>query len=272
MDNIPIEIISSIAKRASKLSLFFLFYSLISIFLFITVIIYKKIYVISNLEKINGNLYSFLEFLITSSFISFLFYLTIYVLKGESDLTIRKLRNNFYKKAIERVNEVVKYRFEFQGYNEDIKNLTEYSKYFEKNGKKHIVKLKNLKSFIVSEIDTLYFLYQINNNEKILWSIWHSGDFLAIAIAIEKNLVKMHNIEEFLKKTFNLTNHKEFIFSERDKYLWFDVKFNISDEFLINNIEKEKMSRRIAHFVSIGIIVGLEILGWKKLEFYLVED
>jgi len=268
MNDIPFEIISSIAKRAWKFSIIFLFYFFISFFTFFSIVLYKKLYILDNIDKINANLYSFLSFLLNSSLIALFIYFLIWVLKGE----IKKLRNRFYQKAIDRVEEVVKNRFDFDGYNDDIKNLTEYTKFFEKNNKKHKVELKNLKTYIVSGVDTLYFFYKINEKEKIIWSVWHSGDFLAIAFAIEENLINFDNVEECIIKSFNITSAKEYIFTKRDKYIWFDVKFNVSDDFLVNNIEKEKMTRRIAHFVSIGIIVGLEILGWKKLAYYLAED
>jgi len=264
MSDIPFEIISSIAKRAWKFSFLFLLYFLFALFIFSSIVLYKKLYILDNLIKINSNLYNFLNFLLNSSLVAVLIYFLIWILKGENDITIKKLRNNFYQKAINRVKEVVKNRFNLEGYNEDIKNLTEYTKVFKKKNNIHKVEIKNLNTYIVNGVDTLYFFYNVNEKEKIIWSIWHSGDFLAIAFAIEEELVKLDNVEEYLKKSFNLTSAKEYIFTKRDKYIWFDVKFDVSDEFLVNNIEKEKMARWIAHFVSIGIIVGLEILGWKK--------
>ena len=272
MNDIPFEIISSIAKRAWKFSIIFLLYFFLSFFTFSSIVLYKKLYIINNLAKIDTNLYSFLSFLLNSSLVALFVYFLIWILKGENDITIKRLRNGFYQKAIDRVKEVVKNRFDLVGYNEDIKNLTEYTKLFEKNNEKHKVEMKNLKTYIVNGVDTLYFFYKINEKEKIIWSVWHSGDFLAIALAIEEKLVHFDNVESFIKKSFNLTSVKEYIFTKRDKYIWFDVKFDVSDEFLVNNIEKEKMTRWIAHFVSIGIIVGLEVLGWKKSEYFLVED
>jgi len=271
MSEIPFEIISNIAKRAWKFSIVFLFYFFFALFLFLSIVISKKLYIIENLEKINSNLYSFLSYLLTTSFVAIFIYFLIWILKGESDLTIRKLRKLFYQKAINRVNEVMRYRFEFNGYNEDIKNLTTYTKCFEKDGNKHIVNLNNLKSYIVDGVDTLYFFYKINEREKIIWSIWHSGDFLAIAFAIEENLVKK-DIKPILESRFNLTNAKDVVLTKRDRYFWFDVKYSVSEDFLVNNIEKEKFSRIIAHFVSVGIIAGMEILEWKKLESCLAED
>jgi len=271
MNDIPLEIISSIAKRAWKFSFIFLFYFFISIAIFLTIFIHQNLFLIDNLIKINSNLYSILSFLLTSSFISIFIYFLIWVLKGESDIKIKKLRKNFYQKAINRVNEILKYRFDLKGFNEDIINLTEYHKEFIKNNNIHKINLKNFSFTIVDGVDTLYFFYKINEKEKIIWSIWHSGDFIAIAIAIEKNLVKVSNTKKYFEK-FNLTSAKDYILTTRDKYIWFDVKYDVSEEFLINNVEKEKLSRWIAHFVSIGIIVGLEIMGWKKLESYLAED
>jgi hypothetical protein len=266
MSDIPFELISNIAKRAWKFSYFFLFYFCFALFLFFSIFIYKKLYLISNLENISVVLFKILYFLISSAFVSIIIYFLIWVLKGESDFTIKKLRKNFYDKAVKRVEEVMKYRFELEDYNEDIKILTMYNNKFEKNGRIHIVKVSNLKSYIVNGVDTLYFFYKINNEEKIIWSIWHSGDFLAIALAIDEDLVSNSNYEEILLKSFNLTSAKDYDLGKRDKYIWFDVKFDVSEEFLVNNIEKEKISRWIAHFVSIGVISGLKILNWKQLK------
>jgi len=127
--------------------------------------------------------------------------------------------------------------------------------------------LKNIKTFVVSGVDSLYIIYHINSEESILFSIWHSGDFVAVAIAIKQNFIKIE--EQIIKETYesklNLSGSKEYKLVTRDGFWWFDVMYEVGEEFLFNNIEQEKISRVIAHIVTVGIGPSLELMGWKKV-------
>lgn len=90
-----------------------------------------------------------LKFFSESFSVSLLIFGLLYILKGDSDNSIKKSRERLYKKIKERVDLVFKYRYDFptDDYNEEIKDLTQYTKIYKK--------------------------------EKVLFSIWHSGTFIA---------------------------------------------------------------------------------------------
>lgn len=266
MEGLSLDIFQNLAKRAWKISWVFVLYSVVSFLILLNIIIVKKLYILDNIDKLSQNYTNFITALFDSSFLSFIFFVVMYVLRGDSDLTIKKLRENFYKSAFKRVKEVFAFRFDTQNLNfeNDIKKLIQYNGKFKKNDVIHTVSLDNLKSVYVDGIDSLYVYYQINKTQYILYSIWHSGDFIAIAVALKKEFgVSKDEFDKTLEEALNLEGAK-YTKNTRDDFLWFDVKYDISEDFLFNNIEKERISRKVAHIVTISIPHLMEKMGWMK--------
>jgi len=266
------ELLQVLSKRAWKLSWILVLYILISLFIILFIIIDKELYIPSNFIALESNYMSLIDFFSKSLILSIVIFAIFYILKGDSDITIKKSREKFYIKAIERVKLVFKYRYNFPNdqYIEEIKILTQYTKLFTKNNIEHTININNLNFFIVEGIDSLYITYTINKKEKILFSIWHSGTFIAIAIAIEQKILnlKENEINNKFENTLNLAgseNSESIRLSQRDGYWWFDIKYKTDEEFLFNNIEQEQIARKIAHIVTVGLTSSMELLNWQKI-------
>jgi hypothetical protein len=266
MEGLTLDIFQNLAKRAWKISWIFILYSAVSFLILLNIIIDKKLYFLDNIDKLSQNYIDIITILFDSSFLSIIFFVLMYILRGDSDLTIKKLRENFYKSAFKRVKEVFAFRFDTQNLNfeNDIKKLIQYNSKFKKDNVVHEISLDNLKSVYVDGIDSLYVYYRINETKYILYSIWHSGDFIAIAVALKKDLgVSKDDFFAILEETLNLEGAK-YTKNIRNDFLWFDVKYDISEDFLFNNIEKERISRKVAHIVTISIPHIMEKTGWTK--------
>ncbi|MFW0693932.1 hypothetical protein ACN091_06665 [Aliarcobacter butzleri] len=269
------EILQAISKRAWKLSWILVAYSILCLGIILFIFIDNELYVLNNFSKIHSTQIGILKFSYNSLIVSSVIFSILFILKGDSDNTIKKAREKFYEKAFLRVKLVFQYRFNFpiDDYKEqyEIRQLTEYQKEYSKNEENHKISINNLNSFILNAIDTLYITYSLNNKkeEKILFSIWHSGTFVAIAIAIDKKYTNKteKEINDLLSK-LNLSGSIEDInrLTTRDNYWWFDIKYNTSDDFLFHNIEKEQISRKVAHIVTVGLNISMEILGWQKIK------
>ncbi len=227
------EILQVLAKRAWKLSWILVLYAIVSLVIVVSIFIHKKLFVLSNIQNLNPNILEILKFFSESFLISVVIFGIFFILKTDSDNTIKKSRDKVYNKFIDRVKLVFKYRYDFplEKYTKGIQNLTQYSKKFYKDDKRHIIEIKNLKTYLVQGIDTLYVKYTINEEESILFSIWHSGNFVAVAIAIDKNILDISEdiINEKFESTLNLQgakNSEENKLSLRDNYWWFDVMSN----------------------------------------------
>lgn len=265
------EILQALSKRAWKLAWIFILNAVVSISAIITIFFYKKLYILNNISNLEDIYIDILKFLIQSFLSSILLFCILFILKGDSDNSIKKAREYLYKKIYERVSLVFTYRYNFpeEKYDKQIKELTQYKKIYTKENILHEIQISNLNCYIVDGIDSLYLTYQIKENEKILFSIWHSGKFIAIAIAIEKNLLSYtkDQIKEKFENTLNLAdsnNAEKDRLSERDCYWWFDIKYDVSEDFLFNNIEKEQISRKVAHIVTVGLRLSMELLNWKE--------
>jgi hypothetical protein len=265
------ELLSALSKRAWRLSWILILYALISITIVLILVINKKLYILSNFSTVDENTISLIGFFADSFLVSLILFGIFYILKGDSDTSIKKSRERFYNKAIERVNLVFQYRYDFpqNDYISEIKTLTEYTKEYTKEDKSHFINIENLNTYIVDGIDSLYITYKLNEDEKILFSIWHSGTFIAIAIAIEARILDKSENEINLKfeNTLNLAgseNEEKNRLSQRDGYWWFDIKYLTDEEFLFNNIEQEQITRKIAHIITVGLTASMELLEWKQ--------
>jgi hypothetical protein len=267
------EILQSLAKRAWKLVWVLVLNIIISLVILGFFVVHLNLYSFDAIMKIDSNALKIATFIIQNILWSLILYAIFFILKGDSDQTIKKFREKYYDKAIDRVKSVFEYRYHFPQEKYDkkrtLQKITEYSKEYQKEGVSHTISLKNVKTFIVSGVDSLYIIYNINSKESILFSIWHSGDFVAIAVAIKsehivKNIVEKE-IEDKYKNILNLSASKESGLSKRNNFWWFDVKYEVSEEFLFNNIEQEKVSRAIAHIVTVGLSPSLELIGWEKV-------
>ena len=266
MDSFSFDIFENLAKRAWKISWVFILYSAVSFMVLLNIIIEKKLYILSNIDKLSQNYIDIIIFLLNSALFSILFFIIMYVFKGDSDMTIRKLREKFYESAYERVKLVFKYRFETNDldFDSEIKKLVKYNSRFEKDGLTHTVSIDNLNSVFVEGIDSLYIYYKISEEEYILYSVWHSGDFVAVAVAIKQSLnITKEDFEATLEKALNLEG-ATYTKGIRDDFYWFDVKYSIAEDFLFSNIEKERISRKVAHIVTISIPHLMENMQWKK--------
>lgn len=264
------ELLQTVSKRAWRLSWIFILTALISLFVSIFLILNKKLYIIDNFIKLEPNYLELLKFFSESFSVSLLIFGLLYILKGDSDNSIKKSRERLYKKIKERVDLVFKYRYDFpiDNYNEEIRNLTQYTKVYKKDDLTHEIKIENITSYFVDGVDSLYINYNINEKEKVLFSIWHSGTFIAMAIAIKKDLIDLNekDISQEFENSLNLSGsiQENNRLSIRDGYWWFDVKYDTSDEFLFNNIEKEHISRKVAHMVTVGLNTSMRLLKWKE--------
>jgi hypothetical protein len=250
------EILQALSKRAWKLSWIIVLYAILSLFICLSIIVNKELYFLENFVILEKNYLELLKFFSESFLLSIIIFGIFYILKGDSDNALKKLRTKLYIKIKERVRLVFKYRYNFprNKYSDEIRLLTE--------------KIK-LSFSIVNGIDSLYAIYKINDNEKILFSIWYPGKFIAIAIALNKSLTVLSRkeIKNKFENTLNLVdsvNSEDDRLSERDVYWWFDIKYNVTEEFLFNNIEKEQIARKVAHILTVGLPIGLELMGWKE--------
>lgn len=267
------ELLQALSKRAWKLSWILVLYILISIFVILFIVIDKQLYIPTNFIALEDNYTSLLSFFSESLILSVIIFAVFYILKGDSDVSIKKSREKFYNKAIERVKLVFEYRYNFpqEQYIEEIQALTQYSNKFKKNNIEHTVDIDKLHSYIVDGIDSLYITYEINKDEKLLFSIWHSGSFIAIAVAINEQLLNLDKevINQKFENTLNLSgseNSEKNRLSKRDGYWWFDVKYLTNEEFLFNNMDQEQIARRVAHIVTVGLTSSMELLNWQKIK------
>ncbi len=267
------ELLQALSKRAWKLSWIFVIYIIFALSAILLIVVHKELYFLSNLSTLEANYVSILSFLWESLIISIIIFAIFFILKGDSDTTIKKLREKFYNKTIERVKLVFEYRYNFPDklYTKEIQELTQYTKEFKKNNKTHKINIDNLNTFIVDGVDSLYITYTINQNEKILFSIWHSGSFIATAIAIDHKLLQTtkEEVNNKFENTLNLSgseNSEGDRLSLRDGYWWFDIKYLTNEEFLFNNIDQEQISRKIAHIVTVGLTSSMELLQWTKVK------
>ena len=265
------EFLQSLSKRAWRLSWVLILIALISLMVILSLVLYKNLYIPANFSTVGENYIAAIEFFTDALIVSLSLFGIFYIFKGDSNTTIKKLREKFYKKAIERVELVFDYRYNFpiDKYTNEIKSLTEYKKQFVKNEALHTINKNNLKKYIVDGVDSLYITYEPNSDEKILFSIWHSGSFIAIAIAVDINSCKgktKDEVKSLFESKLNLTgsdSSEPDRLSIRDGYWWFDVKYKTSEEFLFNNVDQEQITRTIAHIVTIGISASMELMGWK---------
>lgn len=269
------EILQAISKRAWKLSWILVAYSILCLSIILYIFIDNQLYILSNFSKIHSTQVEILKFSYQSLIISIVVFSILFILKGDSDNTIKKARERFYEKVFERTKLVFQYRFnfpinDFEGQYE-IRKLTEYQTDYSRNEEIHKISINNLNNFILNAIDTLYITYSLNDKfeERVLFSIWHSGSFVAIAIAIDKKYT--NKTEDEIHKALSKLNLSGSIedsnrLNTRDNYWWFDIKYNTNDDFLFHNIEKEQISRKVAHIVTVGLNISMEILGWKKTE------
>jgi hypothetical protein len=265
------EILQALSKRAWKLSWIIVLYAILSLFICLSIIVNKELYFLENFVILEKNYLELLKFFSESFLLSIIIFGIFYILKGDSDNALKKLRTKLYIKIKERVRLVFKYRYNFprNKYSDEIRLLTEKIKTFKKNDEIHEIDISKLSFSIVNGIDSLYAIYKINDNEKILFSIWYPGNFIAIAIALNKSLTVLSRkeIKNKFENTLNLVdsvNSEDDRLSERDVYWWFDIKYNVTEEFLFNNIEKEQISRKVAHILTVGLPIGLELMGWKE--------
>ena len=265
------EILQSIAKRAWKLSWILIINVMLSLIVLGLLVVHFNLYSLDEMIKIDSNILKIVTFVLQNILWSMILYAIFFVLKGDSDQTIKKFREKYYNKATSRVKSVFEYRYNFPKEKYDkkgtIQKLTQYHKEYQKNSVPHTISLKNIKAFVVSGVDSLYIIYHINPDESILFSIWHSGDFVAVAVAIKQEYIKSdkQDISKIYEGKLNLSGAKEYILSSRDDFWWFDIKYSVSEEFLFNNIEQEKISRVIAHIVTVGLEPSLELMGWEKV-------
>jgi hypothetical protein len=266
------ELLQALSKRAWKLSWIFIVYILFALCVILLIVIHKELYILSNLPTLEDNYVSILSFLWESLIVSVIVFTIFFILKGDSDTTIKKLREKFYNKAIERVRLVFEYRYDFPDslYTKEIKELTQYTKKFKKDSNLHTINIDNLNTYIVDGIDSLYITYTINQTEKILFSIWHSGTFIAIAVAIDHKILPAteKEINTKFENTLNLSGSENEAnrLSLRDGYWWFDIKYLTNEEFLFNNIDQEQISRKVAHIVTVGLTSSMELLQWNKIK------
>lgn len=268
------ELLQTISKRAWKFSPIFLLYIVICVSVLFFIIVSEELYNLEVLKNTDEIYIEILSYCIKSSISAFLIYLILFMLKGDSDSSIKEKREIFYKKAYKRVQLVFNYRYNFsiENYSDEIRVLTEYNKLYKKNDITHTINKSNLNYFIVEGVDSLYIRYKISNTEEILYSVWHSGKFIAIAIAIKKfnAVLEINKISYLYENTLNLTgsnNIEKERLSEREGYWWFDIKYDTDEEFLFNNLSQEDISRKIAHIVTVGLKTSLEILGWEEYTY-----
>ena len=270
-----VDLVNALAKRGWKIIIWVLPINIVfSSFFLIYIIIAKSLYSVDKLTRVNEHINSLLGFLVQNILVSFIVILIFYILKGDSGDKIKKMRSKFYDYARTRVFKLFMYRYNPPtDLDNDIADLVRYHALYERDHVEHNINVASLLYNDLIEIDSLYIIYKINDTEKILFSIWNTGKKIAIAIAFEKDnlyLFKSENeasvfekIAELYKSVLNISDAQDISIQIREKYYWFDIVYEVSDELLINNMEQEDMSRKIAHVITVGLPIAMKLMGWK---------
>ena len=265
-----VDILNALAKRGWKIIVWvFPTNMIISLFLFFLILIERNLFSIDNFVKIDSDVSTLLAFLMQNILFSFVILLIFYIIKGDSGDKIKKMRSKFYQYTRTRIFNLFSYRFNPpKSLDNDIVNLIGYNNLYEKSGAEHAIELDKLSYKDLLEIDSLYIIYEINNS-KVLFSIWHTGNKISIAIAFSKDeLVKfkkdiLTRMEKLYKSTLNISDAKNTSMQIREDYYWFDIVYDVNEELLVNSIEQEDISRKIAHIVTVGLPIVLSLMGWK---------
>ena len=270
-----VDLLNTLAKRGWKIIVWVLPINIIFSLYFTTFIIIKRgLYSINKIANIDTDISSLLSFLIQNIVFSFFVIFVFYIIKGDSGDKIKKLRSKFYTYSRDRVFNLFAYRYtSLLNIDKDIDKLVSYNAQYKKEKEEHSISEKFLSFNDLPEIDSLYIIYKINNIEKVLFSIWHTGNKISVAIAFDKNDLFnefkynlqeeiFNNITSKYKGILNISDAKDTSIQIREKYYWFDIVYEVSEEFLVNNIEKEDISRKIAHIVTVGLPVAMSLMGW----------
>lgn len=273
-----VDLLNSLAKRGWKIIVWvFPLNMIFSIYLFILILIERKLFSVNNFVNIDSDVSALLSFLIQNISFSFVILLIFYIIKGDSGDKIKKMRSKFYQYCRLRVYDLFSYRYNPpKSLDEDIMGLVGYYNSYEKKKISHKVELNNLSYKDLLEIDSLYIVYKINDDEKVLFSVWHTGNKISIAIAFNINHLEMFrdmsdkevfaNIEQTYKGKLNISDAKDTSIQIREKYFWFDIVYNVNEELLVHSIEQEDISRKIAHIVTVGLPIAMGLMGWKVVK------
>ena len=270
-----VDLINALAKRGWKIIVWVLPINIIlSTYFLVQIVVAKGLFSVNTLSKIDHNISSLLGFLIQNITISFIVILIFYIVKGDSGDKIKKMRSKFYNYAKTRVFNLFIYRYNPPSdLDNDISDLVRYHALYERDNIKHTINVKSLIYNDLIEIDSLYIIYKINDTQRVLFSIWNTGKKIAIAIAFKKDELQLfksedestifENIKQRYRSILNISDAKDISIQIREKYYWFDIVYEVSEELLINNMEQEDISRKIAHIITVGLPVAMSLMGWK---------
>lgn len=274
---ITYELFQDIAKRAWKLAWVLVLNIILSIGVLAYLIIEFELYHTKNIMVLNKNVAALIGGVSENLFFSSVLLIAFYILGGNNEFKLKKLRGDFYKRVEDKIRTDFIYRFNFPEkhiYDPDVYELIERNKFFVKKykneAKKHTLAIDHLKSSVVLGVDSFFIVYAVDKIERVRFNVWHAGSFIAIKIALDRHVLddsKQNVIEQVFEKRLNLAGslkeEDKPRLSVEDTHWWFTIKYATSGEFLFNNSEQDKVIRNISHIITSGVPAALEILDWK---------
>ncbi len=160
----------------------------------------------------------------------------------------------------------------------ELETLFRYPIHYRRAERTHTVKERCLSFREIPEVDSAYFIYEVageSEKERVVYSLWHNGRKLCMAVAFDRKHYRgkeredqdiLDRVEERFQKALNLDGAKTHVVQMRGSLIWFDVIYEVSEDFLINGVEQEYHSRHVAHILTLGLPAALESMGWKRVE------
>lgn len=269
------DLLNALAKRGWRIIVWILPINIIfSVLLVFYILIATKLYTIDKITQLDDKVVEVLAFLIHNIFLSIIVGLIFYIVKGDSGDKVKKIRSKFYKYVRERAFNLFEYRYSTPAnLDKDFIDLVSYHKLYVNGTSEYTISVDNLSYNDLIEIDSLYIVYKLNDKEKVLFSIWHTGNKISIAIAFEKKNLStvftgnndkvFEEITKRYKDTLNISDAKDVSIQIRENYYWFDIVYEVTEELLINTMEQEDISRKIAHVITVGLPVAMFFMGYR---------